>query len=237
MINSCQNKVYKKTRKRFYHSEFLKNFAYYYSYKEKLDILDIGCGNGDLSFYLSNKFINSKFYGIDYDKNNIKFANRKSKLLNKNKQLRFKNINFRKFKTKKKFDIIVAAGFLGYFDDFKNPLNKMIKLINPNKGKIYLFGDFNSSGIDKIIKLRNNNIKENNWMTGLSSYSTESIKRHLKKKKYHLKVKKFYLPKNIGNQNSDPMRSISRLLNGFGRIIFNKANLIFDFQTLIISKK
>ena len=46
-----------------------------------------------------------------------------------------------------------------------------------------------------------------------------------------------YFNRNIGNFNSDPMRSISRLLSGYGRIVFNKANLIFEFNTLIVKKR
>ena len=83
------------------HGTTVNKFLDKLTFNKSFTFLDIGCGNGDLSFYLSNKFINSKFYGIDYDKNNIKFANRKSRLLNKKKQLSFKNINFRKFKPKK----------------------------------------------------------------------------------------------------------------------------------------
>ena len=114
----------------------------------------------------------------------------------------------------------------------------MIKLINPKKGKIFLFGDFNSSGVDKIVKFRNNNIKRTKeWMDGFSSYSIYTIKKFFSKKKFDLKIVKFKLPKNIGNFNSDPMRSISRLLSGCGRIVFNKANLIFEFNTLILKKR
>ena len=115
MINSYQNKVYKKIQKRFYHYEFNKNIATYHNYKEKLEILDLGCGNGDLCFFLSKKFINSNFYGIDIDKKNIQFALRRSKFLKQKKRFTFINKSFEKFKTKKKFDIVIASGFLGYF--------------------------------------------------------------------------------------------------------------------------
>ena len=238
MTNSYQNKIYKKIQRRFYHDEFNKNIANYHNFKEKLDILDIGCGNGDLCFFLSKKFSNSNFYGIDVDKNNIKFAIKRTKLSSKKKKFTFINKNLEKFKIKKKFDIVIASGFLGYFTDVNKPLNKMIKLINPKKGRIFLFGDFNSSGVDKIVKFRNNNIKgTKKWMDGFSSYSIYTIKKFFLKKKFDLKIVKFKLPKNIGNFNSDPMRSISRLLSGCGRIVFNRANLIFEFNTLIFKKR
>ena len=225
MINSYQNKVY-------------KNIATYHNYKEKLEILDLGCGNGDLCFFLSKKFINSNFYGIDIDKKNIQFALRRSKFLKQKKRFTFINKSFEKFKTKKKFDIVIASGFLGYFIEIKKPLNKMIKLIKSKNGKIYLFGDFNSSGVDKIVKFRNNNQKgTKKWLSGFSSFSIDTIKKYFFKKKFKCKIKKFYLPYNIGSFNSDPIRSISRLLSGYGRIIFNRANLIFDFHTLIIKRK
>lgn len=238
MINSYQNKVYKKSQKRFYHDEFSKNIANYHNFKEKLDILDIGCGNGDLCFSLSKKFSNANFYGIDLDKNNIKFAIKRAKLFSKKKKFTFIHKNFEKFNTKKKFDIVIASGFLCFFTDINKPINKMIKLINSKKGKIFLFGDFNSSGVDKIVKFRNNNIKRTKeWMDGFSSYSIYTIKKFFFKKKFDLKIVKFKLPKNIGNFNSDPTRSISRLLSGCGRIVFNRANIIFEFNTLIFKKR
>ena len=75
------------------------------------------------------------------------------------------------------------------------------------------------------------------WMEGFTSYSIKTIKNYLLKKKYKLKEIRFKLPKNIGKFKGDPVRTISRILQGYGRLIFNKANLIFEFYTLIISKK
>ena len=53
----------------------------------------------------------------------------------------------------------------------------MIKLIKSKNGKIYLFGDFNSSGVDKIVKFRNNNQKgTKKWLSGFSSFSIDTLK-------------------------------------------------------------
>lgn len=52
---------------------------------ETKKFLDIGCGDGRLINFLSQKFSNVFFTGIDYDSNSIKWAN----LLNKNKNINF----------------------------------------------------------------------------------------------------------------------------------------------------
>lgn len=238
LISSYQNKVYRKTNDRFYYHEFLKNISKFFNYKEKLKILDIGCGSGGLSIFLSKKFLNSEFYCIDKDSKNIIYAKNMVKKLNLKTKINFTCKDFGKFSSKEKFDLVICSGFLCFFSDFKQPLNKMLKFIKNKRSKIMIFGDFNSSGVDKIVKFKStNHAKTGVWMEGFTSYSIKTIKNYLLKKKYKLKEIRFKLPKNIGKFKGDPVRSISRILQGYGRLIFNKANLIFEFYTLIISKK
>ena len=239
MTNSYQNKVYRSSNYiKFYYLEIFKHASKCFKYKDKIDILDLGCASGDLVIFLSKKFSNSKITGIDTDVKNINFGKKKIKSRKLEKRINLLNYNFTKFPTNKKFDLIIASGFLCFFDDFKKPLNKMIKLLKNKNSKIIIFGDFNSSGIDKIVKFRNvNNKKINYWLEGLTSFSIKTLQDYLTKKKYKLYKTKFNLPKDIGSFNNNPIRSISRILKGYGRIIFNRVNLIFEFHTLTISKK
>ena len=63
----------------------------------------------------------------------------------------------------------------------------MIKLLKNKNSKIIIFGDFNSSGIDKIVKFRNvNNKKINYWLEGLNSFSIKTLQDYLVKKEYKL---------------------------------------------------
>ena len=68
----------------------------------------------------------------------------------------------------------------------------MIKFIKSKNGKIYLFGDFNSSGVDKIVKFRNNNQKgTKKWLSGFSSFSIDTIKKYFLKKNSNVRSKNF----------------------------------------------
>jgi len=70
--------------------------------------LDVGCGTGDL-VYNSSRFT-KKSVGLDFSKNMIKIAKKKFK----RKNLYFENSSVFNFKTKEKFDIISANGFIEY---------------------------------------------------------------------------------------------------------------------------
>ena len=233
MIKNYKNKVYLKRNKRYYFKE-IQNIINKHFKQEKLKhVLDIGCGNGDLIFHLKNFYPDTNFTGLDVSKETINFAKKRA---NSFKNLRFIKKDFLKFKTTKKFNLIIGAGFLGYFDDFRYPLNKIIRLINKKKsGKILLFGDFNSSGIDKIIKYRDMNISSN-WASGFNTFSIKTISNYINSKKLNLVYKKFNLPINIKKGN-DPIRSYTITTKNNEKFILNRANMVWEFYSLIITKK
>lgn len=57
-------------------------------------VIDYGCGNGSLSFYLSEKF-GCKVIGIDYSPDAIKICNKRLKTLTKKYPKKFKNVQFK----------------------------------------------------------------------------------------------------------------------------------------------
>ena len=102
----------------------------------------------------------------------------------------------------------------------------MIKLVKSKNGKIYLFGDFNSSGVDKIVKFRNNNQK-NKKMAGLDFllFLLIQLKSIFLKKNSNVRSKNFIYRIILAILIPDPIRSISRLLSGYGSNFMSK----FDF--------
>ena len=139
------------------------------------DILDIGCAQGVFLKYFKKEFPFSKILGIDTSKD----------LINRAKKLNLKDTIFKKKDfldiKKKKFDMVTAAGVLGYYDNYQKPLSKMISLLK-NGGNLIIFSHLNSYNIDTIVRFRNNT-NCNKWERGLNSYSIHTIKNFLKKKK------------------------------------------------------
>ena len=68
------------------------------------EILDIGCGTGNIGFYIGS--LVKTFTGIDPNENYIKIANKNK--INFNKNLIFKVGSFENIPLNKKFDIVIA---------------------------------------------------------------------------------------------------------------------------------
>ena len=91
-----------------------------------LDILDIGCGGGLLSEPMAR--LGANVIGIDASKKNISVA--KIHLKKSNLNIRYYNSSPEKFKTKKKFDIILNMEIVEHVDDvsvFINHTSKFLK--------------------------------------------------------------------------------------------------------------
>ena len=74
-------------------------------------ILDVGCGEGTLTDFLSEAQ-KKRYVGIDISLEAIKIANKKRKL-------NFQCIQAEQFKTKNKFDIVIFNEILYYLDDIE----------------------------------------------------------------------------------------------------------------------
>ena len=96
-----------KTNLRYY---FLAKTVNDFSSKNKLSILDVGCGYGELLNHIKRNISNINYTGIDTNELAIKEA--KNKFLQKS--VKFHNISINNFKSKKKFNLIIANGLFTY---------------------------------------------------------------------------------------------------------------------------
>ena len=108
---------------------------------EKLRILDIGCGTGQLVYELSKRNENVNYLGIDVAHNMINVA-KKNNL--KDKNIKFKAIGIEKFNTKDKFDIIICTHAFPYFPNKEEILKKMYKMCNKGANVIIVNSSTNS---------------------------------------------------------------------------------------------
>ena len=213
-----------------YHQKILLNIIRQnHNQKNNGKILDIGCANGIFLKKFSEEFKNYHLTGIDTS----------SKMINLAKKMKIKNLNFfkkdfMKYNKKSYFDIVVASGVLAFYDDYSNPIIKMLSLLKKNS-YLYIFGTFNSANIDTLVKFRNN-YTNSTWEKGLNSFSIKTISRFLKKKKIKFKFKKFILPFNLKKKNN-PIISYTLKFSKKNQLILNGANIRMELFYLIVKKR
>jgi ubiquinone/menaquinone biosynthesis C-methylase UbiE len=116
-LNNLDAKNFKNDFKRIVHpyksNQYIANLNYLK--KKSLDILDIGCGIGTLMpFY---DFINfNSCLMTDINSNYLKLCKKFAKEANLKKKYSYKKINIFKINTNQKYDLVVCAGMINYFE-------------------------------------------------------------------------------------------------------------------------
>ena len=101
-----------------------------YLKNNRLDILDIGCGAGTISFYLAS--MGHRVTGIDISQKAINECRKSAKKIN------FENTEFirasfpEEFVLKKQFDAIIFTEVIEHISNDKQALKKIYKLLKPN---------------------------------------------------------------------------------------------------------
>lgn len=108
-------------------SKFISNLN-----KKRLEIIDLGCGGGDLAFCLAQD--GYKVTGIDQSQKMIDVAEKRRLESSKNIQsrVRFLRGAVEKMNLGKKFDVVTAMGFIGYLPNDKILFDVANKLLKPN---------------------------------------------------------------------------------------------------------
>jgi len=106
-----------------YHEFFTENI------EEGSKVLDIGCGNGYLSYDIASKVTDVYVLGIDISEKNIAFAKKRYK----RKNLKFVCGDALKDLPKKKFDTVVLSNVLEHIEERVNFLKMINKQVKPNK--------------------------------------------------------------------------------------------------------
>lgn len=149
------------------------------SSKKNYKVIDIGCANGELLYFLKKYNKNFNLTGVDIKQN----------LLNKAKNnlpqdITLKKMDFNtKIKSFEKFDIIICSGVIGIFDDLKVFFSNINKIKKKNS-KFYFFGAYNDYPYDIKTKYVDLNMKKKVLQSGWNIWSIKTLKKHFGRKKF-----------------------------------------------------
>lgn len=115
---SLENGIHPKHRLMKYHDFFISNIKQYDS------VLNVGCGNGSLTYDIALKA--KEVYGIDINQNNINFAIKNFKRQN----IHYIHGDATKYTFKRKFDVIVLSNILEHIENRRYFLEELKKLTN-----------------------------------------------------------------------------------------------------------
>ena len=103
---------------------------------EDSNVLDLGCGAGRISEYISNS-TKANLLGIDYAKKAI--VNATKRTIDRSARVTFQHLDFNKINLpEKSFDTIISIDTIYFVDDLEKSIGKLKKMIKPN-GKIAIF--------------------------------------------------------------------------------------------------
>jgi len=141
-------------------------------------LLDVGCANGELLYFLNKKYKNINFCGVDIRNDLLKLA--KKKLPEK---IILKKYDYNKKAINEKFDIILCSGVISIFDNLDNFFKNIKKNMKKNT-VLFLFGSFNKYDFDVIVKYKDLNSKRSSYEPGWNIWSMKTIKNYFKLKKF-----------------------------------------------------
>ena len=170
--------------------------------KKFKSLMDVGCANGELLYFLNQKLKNVNFTGIDVLQN----------LLDKAKKNCSNDINFLKKDISKKnlkvgkFDRITLSGVLSIFDNPEMIIKNLLGNLNKN-GKLYIFGAFNPNPYNVLVKYEDVNKDKNVYQSGWNIFSLDTMKLIAKKNNKKMKAIEFKMPFDIKKRKNDLIRT------------------------------
>lgn len=113
--------------------------------RPQINLLDVGCGTGQLTREIENNFRNSIDYieGVDYSKAMIKEAQKNEAAIV------YTNSSIKEYSTEKKFDLITCTHSFPYYNDKKDTIEKFYKLLKRD-GYVFLAQASERSIYDRV---------------------------------------------------------------------------------------
>ncbi|OGV92739.1 hypothetical protein A3B57_02985 [Microgenomates group bacterium RIFCSPLOWO2_01_FULL_47_10] len=187
-------------------------------FNKQKKILDIGCGVGSISFYISNNFPDTKIIGIDISKKAIS-ACLIYKKISRSKNTEFLCSSFEELKiNNNQFDLIIASEVIEHIKEDHAFIKKAYKALKPD-GMLFITTPSINAPLFRLGML--NRFDER--VGHLRRYSFESLSKAIKSNELIIKSKKF---------NEGILRNIL-FTNKIGGILLRAVNRIQFLNNII----
>lgn len=225
MINK-NNLVYKKNYLREHQIKSIFIILKLIQNKKNLDILDVGCANGNLVSFLKKKLnYQHNFEAVELDKNIVK-----------NKKIfdRIYFTDFEKFlkKNKKKYDFLILSGIICFFKKPFDIIKSSLQHLKKN-GQIIIFDRFTEYADVSIEHTFKSEKKVYSTYNATSLYKLKKLKK--KNNIKSIKYSKFKLKKNLKKNSRNLWRSYT-VGTGKQKIILNNLDMINNYYHVLIKK-
>jgi len=186
--------------------------------------MDLGCATGALLKALGERYPDAELTGVDIAPALLDGA--RDRVPN----ARFVQADLEVFEPDEPVDLITASGLLSIFEDFAEPLDRWLSWLAPG-GRLFVFGQFNSSNVDRIVRFRNNDFG-GEWEGGFTAYSVETVGAHLDSSGWSYEFERFELPIDLP-KGENPIR-VHTARVGDQRLLLNGANLVCEMFFLTV---
>jgi len=205
--------------------------------KEKVDpaqtlsVVDVGCGNGELLYYLKNQFPHWLLTGYDFTQEFIETGNKFEGLSG------VKLIHMDMFDIVEKYDIVLCDGVIQIFSDIHKPLEKIISICKKD-GYALITGLFNKFDIEVRLQFCDNSnpASKNIWRADFNQHSQQSIRRLIQKKVSSIEFESVVMDKDLPLNADMPLWNYTFRDANNKNIITNGLNIIANKTMLIINK-
>jgi len=169
----------------------IKKKNYFYN------ILEIGSGSGCIIISLLKELKFSKGIGIEISKKAIQISRKNAKQLKVDERLKFLLVDFEKFKTFQKFDIIISNP--PYIPEYKiKSLSEDIKRFEPKSALIARKLGFEY--LEKIIKIYKKSLKKNGILAiEIGDNQFKNVSQILDKNGFRILIKSILVNKQVRN--------------------------------------
>jgi ubiquinone/menaquinone biosynthesis C-methylase UbiE len=198
---------------------------------ESANVLDVGCATGALIGYLSKRFSNYAFTGVDNVPELLEVARTK---IPGSSWYQGNAFNLPS-DFAQNFDLSLLIGVLSVFDE-KDARNTLLELIRCTRkgGYIYIFSPFNEHDVDILVTHRKyKNDAPSLWEKGWNLYSERTVKSWIKDNVSHCKITPFNMPFDL-EPKDDPIRTWTIKTDGSKRRQTNGLKFLVDFSFLEI---
>lgn len=231
----------RKTKPKEYFKFILRKLEEQGSLEGRKTVLDVGCATGEFLYFLSSRYPQAEYFGIDVMKELLERAEKNNPKATFWKGDIFQNIVEDKDgrdivgDLSRHFDLIFMLGVHSVFDDIR-PVLLNLKSFLREEGKLYLFGIFNPYDLDVLIKSRTSN-SQGAWETGWNLFSIDTVSNILDDLDLEYSYEPFRIDIDIEEDPKDPLRSYTVRMEDGSREVINGLQLVHKFYLWEIGRK